>query len=99
MNNLLNSIKQISIKVTESKDIMFWNKNPIEYTLKKSNFRTRFKCPDSHGEDVTISDEIKSMIQSKKVELEFTKRCPGKDAIGRTCIAGFKFQVYIEYFE
>ncbi|MHC5820076.1 MAG: hypothetical protein ACYT04_30460 [Nostoc sp.] len=98
MARLLDSVQNIELKVIEYKDII-WEKNINEYTLNKENFRTDFNCPDSHCETVSILDKISQLIAPKVQEETFLMKCPGKDEIGRSCIAGLKFTVKIAYID
>ncbi|MBD2732028.1 hypothetical protein H6G96_38680 [Nostoc sp. FACHB-892] len=97
MSHFLDSVQEIELSVIECKDVNFWEKKVNEYTLKKENFRTNFPCPDSHCETVSILDKISQLIAAKTKEDKFLIKCPGKDEIGRTCIAGLKFTVKISY--
>jgi hypothetical protein len=96
---MLENVKDISIKVIEYKDVIFWGKTLGEYTLDKVHFRTNFKCPDKHCMDIDIRQVITDMISQDETFSEFSKPCEGNDELGRRCIAGIKFIVSIEYFD
>ncbi len=96
MSHLLDSVQEIELKVVEYVDSI-WLKKINEYTLNKENFRTNFPCPDSHCETISILDKISQLIVVKAKEDKFLIRCPGKDVVGRSCIAGLDFTVKISY--
>jgi hypothetical protein len=101
MSNLLDGVDDITLCIFENKtDVLFWNlltDVSCVYTINKANFTVFFKCPDSNCQTIDISHQIEQIIKDKKEKGSFKAPCPGKDNLGRKCIAGIEVRFDISY--